>query len=157
MAAAGVHVRCWQVGYRGLLPGDYLDRLRPEDRASRYVFDQISGGAPETFVALQDDEIRGFASIGPARDSARENVGELLALYVDPDWWRKGIGGRLVDHVRSRLSERGFAEAILWVLVGNKQAESFHRADGWAPDGARRDDEVWGVTVDELLYRRALP
>ena len=157
MAVARVHVRSWQVGYRGLLPGDYLDQLRPEGRASRYVFGQISADDPETFVALQDDAIRGFATIGPAWDSAQANLGELLALYVDPDWWRRGIGRRLVDKVRSRLSERGFTEAILWVLVGNEPAESFYRVDGWAADGAQREDEVWGVTVPELRYRRALP
>ena len=32
---AGVHVRSWQVAYRGLLPDDYLDGLRPEDRMAR--------------------------------------------------------------------------------------------------------------------------
>jgi hypothetical protein len=35
---ADVHVRAWQVAYRGLLPEEYLDRIRPEDRASRYTF-----------------------------------------------------------------------------------------------------------------------
>lgn len=32
-AMARAHVRSWQAGYRGLLPADYLDALRPEDRA----------------------------------------------------------------------------------------------------------------------------
>jgi hypothetical protein len=35
---AGVHVRSWQAGYRGLLPDRYLDALRPEDRMGRYTF-----------------------------------------------------------------------------------------------------------------------
>lgn len=32
LAVAGVHVRSWQVGYRGLLPDAYLDGLRAEER-----------------------------------------------------------------------------------------------------------------------------
>jgi hypothetical protein len=34
---AQVHVRAWQVAYRGLLPAAYLDTLRFEDRAARYT------------------------------------------------------------------------------------------------------------------------
>lgn len=36
MEVAGVHVRAWQVGYRGLLPDAYLDGLRAEERAARF-------------------------------------------------------------------------------------------------------------------------
>ena len=32
IAVAHVHVRSWQVAYRTLMPDDYLDQLRPEDR-----------------------------------------------------------------------------------------------------------------------------
>jgi hypothetical protein len=35
-------------------------------------------------------------------------------------------------------------------------AERFYRADGWAPDGQRRTESVWGAVADELRYRRAL-
>ena len=38
-AVAEVHVRSWQVGYRGLIADDHLDGLRPEDRAAHYTFD----------------------------------------------------------------------------------------------------------------------
>ena len=37
-AVAVVHVRSWQVAYRGLMPDEYLDGLRPQDRADRYTF-----------------------------------------------------------------------------------------------------------------------
>jgi ribosomal protein S18 acetylase RimI-like enzyme len=157
MAVARVHVRSWQAAYRGLLPSDYLDQLRPEERASRYTFGQISGGGPETIVVVDDDAICGFATTGPAWGSDQSSRGELLALYVDPDWWRRGIGRRLVDEARRRLSADGFTEAILWVLVGNRRGELFYRADGWLPDGMRREGEVWGARVDEVRYGRALP
>jgi hypothetical protein len=51
----------------------------------------------------------------------------------------------------------GFTEALLWVLIGNDRAERFYRADGWLPDGQRRDDDVWGARVSEIGYRRRLP
>ncbi len=155
MAVAGVHVRSWQHAYRGVFSDEYLDGLRPEDRAARYAFD---GGAdqPLTIVAEEEGAVRGFATIGAARSSSREATGEVLAFYVDPEHWGRGIGRALMLDARERMVHRGFGVAMLWVLAGNERAERFYRADGWTPDGARRQEEVWGVVADELRYRRSL-
>ncbi len=154
LEVARVHVRSWQQGYRGLLPDEYLEGLRPEDRAARYTLGRPVGDGPETVVALEGHTIRGFATIGGCED-ASERGGELLALYVDPGHWGRGIGQRLMTESRHRLMLKGFCEAILWVLVGNERAQRFYRADGWIPDGGRRQHELWGVTVEESRYRRA--
>jgi len=45
-AVARVHVRSWQVAYRGLLPDEYLDGLQPEDRAPHYTFGDRGPGRP---------------------------------------------------------------------------------------------------------------
>lgn len=155
MAIAEVHVRSWQAGYRGLLPDDYLTGLRPQDRAAQYTFDNASADSPTTLIALAGAAVRGFAAIGPARDDD-DSLGELLALYVDPDHWRSGVGQRLVGEARQRLTGGGFTHAVLWVLVGNQRGAACYAADGWSADGAARQDEVWGVTVDEVRYRRSL-
>ena len=155
-AVALVHVRSWQAAYRGLLPDDYLDGLRPEDRATRYTFGDPDPDVPSTVVAVEQGTIRGFATIGPARDDDRPGGGELYALYVDPGSWDTGVGRELMADARRRLSERGHDEATLWVLVGNERAQRFYRIDGWFPDGPSRVDEIWGATVDEIRYRTAL-
>lgn len=152
---AAIHVRCWQVAYRGLLPDAYLDGLRTEDRMVRYTLGSTDPGAPATILAV-DGKIWGFATTGPSRD--REPVaGEIYALYVDPRNWGLGAGRLLVAEARAALSRRGFAEATLWVLVGNERAQHFYCADGWLPDQSRRTEAVWGVKVDVIRYRRALP
>jgi GNAT superfamily N-acetyltransferase len=157
MAVAAVHVRAWQEGYRGLLPDEYLDGLRPEDRARQYSFGGSSTDSPVTTVAVQDETICGFAAFGSARRPSNNGLAELLALYVDPVSWRSGIGRHLMADARMRLADQGFAEAVLWVLAGNERAAWFYVADGWAPDGITRQDQVWGVTADEVRYRRSLP
>lgn len=155
LEVAAVHVRSWQVAYRGLIPDGYLDGLRPAERAARYTFEGRAD-QPLTIVAAERGEIRGFATIGAARTEARENVGELFALYVDPDHWGRGIGRRLILEARGRMLDRGFTDAVLWVLAGNDSAQRFYRADGWTLDGGRRKEEVWGVSADEIRYRRTL-
>jgi GNAT superfamily N-acetyltransferase len=156
MAVAQVHVRAWQVGYRQLLPGAYLEGLRAEERAQRYTFADASAYRPQTLVAIDAGAIRGFATVVSSREQQASGLGELCALYVDPDWWNHGAGAALVLAARSRLSELGARTAILWLLKGNIRAERFYRIDGWAPDGLSRTESVWGVTVDEVRYQRKL-
>jgi GNAT superfamily N-acetyltransferase len=157
LAVAEVHVRSWQVGYRGLMPDGYLDTLIPQQRAERYTFADRSRDMPWTTVAVEDSLIRGFATTGPANDPDTPASGELLGLYVDPSHWSKGTGRALIAAARHELAERGFRDAILWVLSGNERAQRFYQKDGWRPDGSHRLDEVWGVLVRELRYRRGLP
>jgi len=116
MAVARVHVRSWQAAYRGLLPDDYLDQLRPEDRAPKYTFGNPDPLTPWTVVAGEKGSVYGFATTGPARDRDLTECGELMALYVDPERWGRGIGNALMSAARARLDELGFRNAILWVL-----------------------------------------
>ena len=156
IAVARVHVRSWQAAYRTLLPDDYLDQVRPEDRAQKYNFSSLDPLQPQTIVAAEAGVIRGFATTAPARVPDMPGSGELCALYVDPDQWSRGIGAALVPAARSRLFDLGFRHAVLWVLVGNVRAERFYRIDRWAPDGRYRTESVWGVMVDEIRYQRSL-
>ncbi|RDS84926.1 GNAT family N-acetyltransferase [Dyella monticola] len=156
LAVARVHVRAWQVGYRHLLSGEYLAQLRPEERALRYDFATNDTRRPMTLVAVENDAIRGFATIAPARDSDITDHGELCALYVDPDAWGRGVGTALLAAARQRLVELGFRHAVLWLLNGNTRAARLYRADGWSPDGLARTDRIWGIDVDEIRFRRPL-
>lgn len=155
-AVARVHVRSWQVAYRGLLPDGYLDGLSPADWAARYTFAERGPGSPHTTVVEGADGICGFSTVGLGRDADRDGAGELYGIYVHPDWWNRGIGRLLIQDARDRLGQQGFSEVILWVLVGNDRAERFYRVDGWEPDGQRRLQEVHGVIVDEIRYTRSL-
>ena len=156
-AVANVHVRSWQVGYQGLMPAAALAELRAEDRAARYTFHRTGPDDPATFVAVDTDEsIRGFVTLGPCPDDEPSNVGQLWALYVDPDFWGRGVGKVLITLARSRLVDLGFDEAVLWVLRGNERAERFYRQDGWVSEDVIRSDVVWGVRVEEKRYRTSL-
>lgn len=156
MAVARVHVRAWQVAYRGLMPDDYLDGLRAGDRAQRYDFASGDASRPKTLVAIEADEMLGFATISRCRDGDLPGDGELCALYVEPERWRRGVGRALAAQARRELLRLGFARAVLWVVAGNARAEQFYRADGWAPDGLHRARQIWSVTVDTVRYCRAL-
>ena len=55
------------------------------------------------------------------------------------------------------LTEDGFPTAVLWVHPGNERACGFYEARGWELEEAERIQEVWGIMVPEVRYRRPLP
>jgi len=157
LAVARVHVRSWQVAYQHLLPREYLDQLRPEERAQRYDFATRDLSKPRTVVSVDDRGIiLGFATTSPARDQDLKDHGELCALYVDPECWGRGIGLALISAAREHLIASGFPRALLWVLDGNERASRFYEADGWISDGACQLQTVWGIRVSETRYVRQL-
>jgi GNAT superfamily N-acetyltransferase len=157
MDVARVHVRAWQVAYRNLLPDEYLDSLKPEDRARRYTFGGADPREPMTTVAVDEGgTIRGFITTCAARDADVPGYGEVAALHVDPACWGQGLGMALLTSARSFLFDSGFRRAVLWVLVGNLRAERFYAKDGWTPEGTQRTDMVWGVQVRDRRYQRTL-
>jgi len=158
-ALGDVHVRAWQVAYRGLLPDDYLRSLTAAQRATDWAAalahpPRRRGGA--RVGAERDGRLVGFIVVGAASDDPTARTGEVFTLNVDPDHWGTGVGRALlaagVDHLRAS----GFADAILWVLPGNERARRFYEQAGWRHDGGRRQQTVLGVEVDETCYRLAL-
>jgi GNAT superfamily N-acetyltransferase len=102
------HVRSWQAAYRTLFPDDYLDQLRPEDRAHRYDFAGHDPLKPRTIVAVEEGLIHGFATTAPARGPDLGDCGELWALHVDPAKWGHGTGvASSCPTCRTRVSQGG--------------------------------------------------
>lgn len=156
MDVARVHVRSWQSAYRHVMPCEYLDALRPEDRAAHYTFGTIDPAAPFTIVAVEAGRVAGFATTGPARHRPQKDCGELYALYVDPDLWGCGIGRSLLAAARDHLAAQGLSLAVLSVLAANLRARRFYEKDGWTTDGASHPEIIWEITVESVHYHRLL-
>jgi ribosomal protein S18 acetylase RimI-like enzyme len=146
-------VRAWQAAYRGQMPDDYLDGLRAEDRAAYWdgvLRREDRRGA--VLVVERAGEVVGFAAAGPSRDP--EGAGELYAINVDPAHWGTGAGRAVLEAAQAELGRMGFAESVLWVLPGNARARRFYELAGWTADGTERASEAFGVSFNEVRYRR---
>ena len=154
---AQVHVRAWQVAYRGLLPDDYLDGLRAEDRMARYTF---GSAAPRPSLDPRGHRGRCGVRLRHHRPLPRPRCsrrGRGPGALRRPPVVGTGGGAPSDGTGTYSLAGAGFTEALLWVLVGNERAQRFYRLDGWEADDTRRRVEVWGIAVDEIRYRRRLP
>lgn len=102
-------------------PGN-RDALLANPDAIELPPDQIAAGY--VFNAERDGAIVGFAAVVP-RDGPDM---DLDALFVEPHFWRRGIGRLLVEY--SIVFARAQGSAALHV-VGNPHAEEFYRACGF--------------------------
>src|SRR5690242_5012297 len=111
-AIAEVHVSSWQVGYRGLIPAETLDRMTIAEREPRWREWLSSPTAPSTLVAGHGGRIEGFCSVAMAARGAEEasDLAEIPAFYVAPGAWRGG-GGIGADGARARRDGGGRVRA----------------------------------------------
>ena len=97
------------------------------------------------WVAERSGDIVGMATV---------RGDELRALYVVPEAWGTGVGARLLESALAWLAEQGVAEAVLWVGEANARARRFYEREGWAADGATKEEEFRGFTLREVRYAR---
>jgi len=156
-----VHVRSWQAAYRGLMPQEHLDQLDVARRAQGWTR-SLTNADPSryaTLVAIADEQVAGFASIGPTRDPDADpaSTGEVRAIYLLPQAWGQGLGRDLMSATLARLAVLGYQAATLWVLKENARARRFYQAAGFTTDGAEQTEDIAGAPVTEIRYRRDLP
>jgi GNAT superfamily N-acetyltransferase len=148
---ARVQERGWQLAYRHVFPAEELDRggFIQAHRWTERLERPPAGWT--TFVAEHDDEIVGFTSVGPSRDEP--GIGELYAIYVDPEQWSTGTGRALIEVAEEQLRSE-YQEVTLWVLEANPRAREFYERGGWSVDGGRKAEARWGVRAPEVRYRK---
>ena len=106
------------------------------------------------FVALSGDTLVGFAAT-QTRSVAGESHprGELMTLFVDPDYRRQGVGRTLLARSLDRLASRGVervqlgggGQTYFWpgVPTSNGGAWAFFQSCGWGE--AERSYDLVGV------------
>lgn len=150
-AIARVQERGWQAAYRHVFPAEELDRggFILADRWHERLVRPPAGWS--TFVAEHDGEVVGFSAVGPSRDET--GIGELYAIYVDPEHWSTGAGRTLIAEAEQSLRTT-YREVTLWVLEDNPRARAFYERAGWTSDGGRKAEARWGVRAPEVRYRK---
>lgn len=125
--------RTWRATYTGLIPDADIERF-----LERYYRLEALGRALERLgegmlVAAVDDQVVGYATCGVNR----EGTGELFAIYVLPEWQRRGVGRRLWQRAIEHLRSLGLPEMVVWVLAANEPARRFYEHQGAALLGTR--------------------
>ena len=158
-AIARIQILAWRQAYAGMMPPDFLDRMDSVRRVTSWRRALSAPAAMATDVVLgPSGDVIGFFVYGASRDAdAAVGTGELVAINLLPEHWRRGLGRSMMRRLLAVAIERRWQALTLWVLETNLQARRFYEAHGFEADGASQVDlKLTGAPLHLLRYRRLL-
>lgn len=154
---ASLHIEGWKGAYGGIVDQGYMDTLTVEKRIADWT-SWLASGESEVFIAESEGKPAGFVVTGrtktppPGSSPIRpSHSGEVYALYLHPDYWRRGIGTDLLKHAARTLKEKKHSTLCLWVLEANHRARSFYEKMGGQKLGGKMID-IGPSSLKEICY-----
>ena len=146
-----VYVESWKASYRDLLPQAFLEKLT-HDRWSAML-----NADPSSSLGLFDgDRVVGTAMVSFAREPGREGYGEIVSIYLLPDYAGRGYGRLLMEAAFERLRSDGAENVCLWAFSKNTRAEGFYEHMGFVRSGRVQTEAFGGETTELTEFVRGL-
>jgi len=89
------------------------------------------GSDRATFIAFSDEAPIGMAAF--YRDQERADTGEVLQVWVVPEYRGKGVAEALMDAIFLWARKNGFRRVLAGVMRGNQRALNFYLKYGFRP------------------------
>lgn len=145
--ASRIYAESWKAAYSGIVPQKYLYSLTPES------WTPFLENSPFQNFILQDNGVYvATSAIGSAREGKYSGYGEIVAIYVLPEYFGKGYGKNLFIEMTEKLKSAGFDKIYLWVLEENLKARRFYEKMGFRANGDRKVGKVGGKELTEVCY-----
>ena len=133
---SNVYVTSLKNTFHGIFSEGYLSKLTPENSYRQWKKNIEN---PNNLVLILEDnqEIVGII-VGAFSDQEGEtsNQGNILAVYIKPDYKRMGYGKKLVGALFDEFKKRNITSCVVKVFKNNNNKGFF--------------EQVGGVLVDEL-------
>ena len=130
---AEVHMRSWEVAYKGIMPNDFIrekNATRPE-LYKRVITDENTN----TYVIQYNGKTVGIMCVAPPQDNELTDYYELHYIYLHPDYFQRGIGTKAMDFAYETTRKVGKSGMVLWVLEKNENSIKFYEKCGFTADG----------------------
>ncbi|MBP2657026.1 MAG: GCN5-related N-acetyltransferase [Firmicutes bacterium] len=125
---ADVIINTWKIAYRGIVPDCFLDSLTTEKH--KKLFRENIANKAETIFVLENNnkQIVGVVSGGADRLGIYDC--ELVAIYVLPDYQKKGYGKLLFKKLIEEYKRNSFKSMIIWTFKDNKDRKFYEILGG---------------------------
>ncbi len=156
---AKIQVESWRMGYKGIMPDEYLKSLSVKEKTEDWNEALSKQGKGINLVIESNGIISGFSVYGPARDKAlsNKNMGELVSLNVSPIFWGNGLGSELTKYVIESAYEYKWSSLCLWVIKKNTRARRLYEHLGFSvKDSEKIDTKLTGHELHEIRYVKSL-
>lgn len=126
---AKIKVDCWQDTYKNIIDQSYLDSLNYEIQTNKYI-DSFDEYKKMVLVAedVNDHKIIGYSCF--STDSNEYADAELISLYIDKKYARRGVGTSLLRETIKELKKYNKKTMMLWCIKENKNAIKFYEKMG---------------------------
>lgn len=101
---------------------------------------------------LEGNEIIGTSSFCESRFPEFQGMGEIISIYLLPQYIGKGYGTNLLHAAIAELKMLGFNEIFLWALEENYPAIKFYEKNGFVKTDKFIDDNIGGKSLREIQY-----
>ena len=149
---ADVHAASWREAYAGILPPRTLMRFIARRDLGWWVRSVRGTGVLALDVG---DRVVGYATVGRNRTAALPQGGEVFELYLLPEYQGVGLGRRLFDAARQRLSATGLDGGkpgfVVWCIEENERAMQFYAAMG-GRDIAEGTERFEGRLLNKVAF-----
>lgn len=146
-AVSKVYEESWKFAYRGIVPQAYLDSISEGQWASH-----IDQTGRKNLVMIQNGVIIGTSGFGRSRMAEMDGFGEIISLYILPEYIGKGYGRCLLQAAVGELKKMGFDKIYLWVLEKNQNARFFYEKCGFVHTEHFLISNIGGAELMEVQY-----
>lgn len=142
--------RAWRETYDGILSDDTVEAMLDTGYSVDVLEHMLDSDSRALFVALDGGEVVGYASSG---ESDVPLEGEA-SIYLDPDWWGRGLGEALLAHIEADLADREVRRIREHVLAANDVGNAFYAKHFEKTD--QREIDIGGETHTANVYTREI-
>ncbi|TGE38154.1 GNAT family N-acetyltransferase [Desulfosporosinus fructosivorans] len=146
-----IYALSWKFAYKGIIPQAYLDELKEDHWESVFV-DWIKDNVLTAEIVFENGKPIGCVAYGKSRDKSLPDCGEIVSLYLLPEYFGKGYGNKLLDSALSDLKESGYESIYLWVLKDNPRARRFYEKNGIRCNNDEYVLEIMGEQLIDVRY-----
>lgn len=144
---SNIYEKSWKYAYRNIIPQDFLDSIP----AGRWA-NKVNAEGIYSLVLTKGSVPVGTASFCRSRRERYSDYGEIISIYLLPEYIGKGYGGPLLRACLEELKKLGFERILLWVLEDNHRARKFYEKYGFTFSGDCQTEQIGGKPLRELMY-----
>ena len=146
-----IYEESWKFAYQGIVPQYYLDSIP----AGRWA-DCLDREGVNSIIMVENDELIGTSSYCRSRSPEFSEFGEIISIYLLPQYIGRGYGRQLLDAAVRELTELGFQDIFLWALAENQRARKFYDKNGFMQTEHCMEHVIGGKKLLEVQYYRAV-
>lgn len=150
-AVAALAREIWQATYPGIITQEQIDFMLELRFGVERLYDDLECADHWLDQAFIDGRRVGFAFSEIHRGEFK-----LDKLYIHPDVQRRGVGGKMIEHVASRARKAGFPKVVLAVNKRNTKAIGSYRKYGFETREEVVDDIGRGYVMDDYVMEKKL-